>query len=186
MAVNKVVYDGDTLIDLTGDTVTPETLAAGATAHDKAGNPIVGTMASGGVDEVYVGPDEPQDPNVEIWINPEAAPDDPSEIFTDAGWSDMDAYDGMYHIATVGSLCVVTLYFNSMSGSSNEDLSVGTVPRAQFPFFATALFATSDSGGMWMVKITIDENGDLRLKTTLTTGSQNFPVQTTIIYPYAE
>ena len=48
MAVNKVVYDGDTLIDLTGDTVTPETLAAGATAHDKAGNPIVGTMASGG------------------------------------------------------------------------------------------------------------------------------------------
>lgn len=44
MAVNKVVYDGNTLIDLTGDTVAPETLAAGATAHDRAGNPIVGAM----------------------------------------------------------------------------------------------------------------------------------------------
>lgn len=44
MAVNKVIYDGNTLVDLTGDTVTPETLAEGITAHDRAGNPIVGAM----------------------------------------------------------------------------------------------------------------------------------------------
>lgn len=44
MAVNKVVYSGQTLIDLSFDTVTPETLAEGVTAHDKSGNPIVGTM----------------------------------------------------------------------------------------------------------------------------------------------
>lgn len=48
MAVNKVVYGGKTLVDLTGDTVTPGTLAAGATAHDKAGNPIVGELETGG------------------------------------------------------------------------------------------------------------------------------------------
>jgi hypothetical protein len=48
MGVNKVdTSNGETLIDLTGDTVTPETLAEGATAHDMAGNPIVGTMATG-------------------------------------------------------------------------------------------------------------------------------------------
>lgn len=42
MAVNKVVYAGDTLIDLTGDTVTAETLTAGHTAHGKDGTPIAG------------------------------------------------------------------------------------------------------------------------------------------------
>lgn len=47
MGVNKVDYNGETLIDLTGDTVTPATLAEGATAHDMAGNPITGTMKQG-------------------------------------------------------------------------------------------------------------------------------------------
>lgn len=48
MAVNKVVYNAktgaQTLIDLTSDTVTPATLAEGATAHDASGERIVGTM----------------------------------------------------------------------------------------------------------------------------------------------
>ena len=47
MAVNKVVFDGQTLLDLTGDTVTAETLAQGYTAHDKAGALITGAMQSG-------------------------------------------------------------------------------------------------------------------------------------------
>lgn len=40
---NKVEYFGQTLIDLTEDTVTPETLRSGVTAHDASGAPIVGT-----------------------------------------------------------------------------------------------------------------------------------------------
>lgn len=45
MANNKVqLSDGTVLLDLTGDTVTPETLMAGVTAHDAAGNCIVGTV----------------------------------------------------------------------------------------------------------------------------------------------
>ena len=44
MANNKVqLSDGTVLLDLTGDTVTPEKLAEGVTAHDAAGNRIVGT-----------------------------------------------------------------------------------------------------------------------------------------------
>lgn len=43
MAVNKVVYGDDVKIDLTGDSVTPETLAKGITAHDKSGEIITGT-----------------------------------------------------------------------------------------------------------------------------------------------
>ena len=41
--VNKIIYDGSTLIDLTSDTVTPETLLQGFTAHDKSGALITGT-----------------------------------------------------------------------------------------------------------------------------------------------
>lgn len=43
MAVNKVVYDGKVLIDLTMLTVTPETLAEGVIAINAAGEIIVGT-----------------------------------------------------------------------------------------------------------------------------------------------
>ena len=44
MANNKVqLSDGTVLLDLTGDTVTPQTLLSGVTAHDAAGKRIVGT-----------------------------------------------------------------------------------------------------------------------------------------------
>lgn len=48
MAVNKVIFGGETVVDLTQDTVTPETLLKGATAHDKTGEQIVGTYEVGG------------------------------------------------------------------------------------------------------------------------------------------
>lgn len=41
--VNKVVYDGTTLIDLTSDTVAAAYLLKNYTAHDKSGAPITGT-----------------------------------------------------------------------------------------------------------------------------------------------
>ena len=43
MAYNKVIYGGNTLIDLTEDTITPDKLVYGYTAHDKSGAAIVGT-----------------------------------------------------------------------------------------------------------------------------------------------
>lgn len=43
MAVNKVIYGGNVLIDLTKDTVTADKLASGITAHDKSGKTITGT-----------------------------------------------------------------------------------------------------------------------------------------------
>lgn len=41
--VNKVVYGGTTLIDLTADTVTSSALLSGVTAHNKAGAPVTGS-----------------------------------------------------------------------------------------------------------------------------------------------
>lgn len=44
MAVNKIIYNGATLVDLTSDTVTADNLAAGVTATGADGKPIVGLL----------------------------------------------------------------------------------------------------------------------------------------------
>lgn len=46
MAVNKVEVNGETKLDLTQDTVTPENLLSGATAHNAAGEQIIGKYQS--------------------------------------------------------------------------------------------------------------------------------------------
>lgn len=43
MANNKIIYFGETLIDLTSDTVTADKILTGFTAHDKSGEIITGT-----------------------------------------------------------------------------------------------------------------------------------------------
>lgn len=49
MGVNKVnLSNGETIIDLTSDSVSPETLAEGETAHNSQGERIMGTMSRGG------------------------------------------------------------------------------------------------------------------------------------------
>lgn len=45
MAINKVIYGGNTLIDLTGDSVTKNKLLTGYTAHDKSGEVIEGACS---------------------------------------------------------------------------------------------------------------------------------------------
>ena len=43
MAINKIVYGGNTLIDLTSDTVAVDNLLSGFTAHDRSGTIITGS-----------------------------------------------------------------------------------------------------------------------------------------------
>lgn len=52
MGVNRIDFAGNTLIDLTADTVTPDNLLEGIVAHNAAGDIITGIMqaaSSGGV-----------------------------------------------------------------------------------------------------------------------------------------
>lgn len=51
MAVNKVIYGSNTLIDLTADTVTEESLLEGYIAHKADGSVIVGNFKGGSVTE---------------------------------------------------------------------------------------------------------------------------------------
>lgn len=43
--VSKVVYDGNTLIDISSDTVTAASLLEGYTAHNSAGQLVTGTLS---------------------------------------------------------------------------------------------------------------------------------------------
>ena len=44
MGVNKVIYDGEILIDLTSDTVDETKVLSGATFHDKTGTQKTGSV----------------------------------------------------------------------------------------------------------------------------------------------
>lgn len=56
MAYNKVVYDGNALIDLTSDTVTAATLVNGTTAHKADGTSVTGTLV---IQHYYTGSTTP-------------------------------------------------------------------------------------------------------------------------------
>lgn len=53
MGVSKVVIDGEVKLDLTADTVEPAALKAGYTAHNAAGDEIVGTIPAISLEDVY-------------------------------------------------------------------------------------------------------------------------------------
>lgn len=44
MAINKVVYDGNVLVDLTDSTVTSDKMLEGVTTYDAKGNRITGSL----------------------------------------------------------------------------------------------------------------------------------------------
>ena len=56
MAVNQVIINGETVVDLRNDTVSSDKLLKGATAHDKTGASITGTVSFA---TVYTGSGEP-------------------------------------------------------------------------------------------------------------------------------
>lgn len=56
MAVNHVIINGETVVDLRNDTVSADRLIKGVTAHDKTGTAITGTVSFA---TVYTGSGEP-------------------------------------------------------------------------------------------------------------------------------
>ena len=56
MAVNHVIINGETVVDLRNDTVSADKLLKGATANDKTGAAITGTVSFA---TVYTGSGDP-------------------------------------------------------------------------------------------------------------------------------
>ena len=110
MAFNKVTYHGNTLIDLSNDTVTPDTLAKGVTAHAANGDLIVGEGNMGpaahhvfSVDEL---PNDAADGSMATvtatapgWVNKTwdgFNPDDGNQIWSDGTNTYFSYYDSQY------------------------------------------------------------------------------------------
>lgn len=68
MAYNKVVYGTTVLVDLTADTIAPETMVKGTTAHDKAGNPITGNLTFNTIRAMNTEPDNSVGIDGDIWL----------------------------------------------------------------------------------------------------------------------
>lgn len=70
MGVSKVVYNKEAIVDLTGDTVTPETLAEGRIATNAAGEKIVGIMPLLTESANYPGCYYRTINNIDEWLSP--------------------------------------------------------------------------------------------------------------------
>ena len=91
---NQVIVNGKTILDLRSDTVTPETLQKGYTAHDKSGKKITGTLEAS---SVSVQPSK----SVTITSNGTAT------ITPDAGYDALSSVDVTVNVASVST---VTIY----------------------------------------------------------------------------
>ena len=70
MVANKIELNGETILDLSQDTVTENDVALGVTFHLPSGEQGVGRMISYG-SGVHVGSDTPPD-EATVWIDPDS------------------------------------------------------------------------------------------------------------------
>lgn len=117
MANNKIVFGEEVLLDLTGDTVTPDRLADGYTAHDRSGEPIVGTMT----------PNKPVDVasnDAMTAIAARATENDLGKIYLFVGEDDgVYEKDALYVLVEKGSGYGFQRYAIGGSGEAGEDLT---------------------------------------------------------------
>lgn len=182
MAVNKVVLGDQTLIDLTADSVTPDKLFKGITAHNMKGESIVGTMEGGST------PSEPTDNTavifadydgnlIDTWTKDEVAsktalPTPPTHsglVFEGWNWTLEDIQTD-----TTGQVITVGPFYHTESGLTEIDihLDIGTGKEVQL--FQSSMDVEKDWGdGVTNTEYihTYSEYGDYTIKTPVKTDS---------------
>lgn len=141
MAVNKVDLNGETVLDLTGDTVTPETLNKGVTAHNAAGEQIAGT-------QVPV-----------VTVN-DITPDDTGNVALTGGDIPMSSSDSTTLAAKIAA---------KQSPTQNLDAETELADGDSFPFYDAS--ASSNKRTLWSNIVTKLKNLFLPLAGGTMTGA---------------
>lgn len=177
MAVNKVIYDGTTLVDLTADTVTADNLASGVTATAANGEKITGLLPKVTIDTALSETSTNPVTNAAITtaVNAKADTSSLSAVATSGAYSDLSGVPTIpeaYTLPTassstlggvkIGNLLSVskdgTLSVNLYNGFTvgagryiqwlNNTQYVGSISESQYSGnAATATKATQDASG---------------------------------------
>lgn len=115
MGISKVNFGGDTLIDLTNDSVTADMLAKGATAHDAAGERVIGTFEPALIVTVTKNTDgtfSADKTNQEIYDAFQKG------IYIEARRPDLEMVYKLYGVPNAGKASFVSTMMDSASGSA--------------------------------------------------------------------
>ena len=188
MAVNKVVLGDQTLIDLTADSVTPDKLFKGITAHNMKGESIVGTMEGGST------PSEPTDNTavifadydgnlIDTWTKDEVAsktalPTPPAHsglVFEGWNWTLEDIQTD-----TTGQVITVGPYYHTESGLTEIDIHLDEVTGKFFTCFSNSINVDwGDGTSDKLVTHTYADYGDYTIKTSASSISFDYIVNNT-------
>lgn len=185
MAVNKVIYGGSTLIDLSGDTVTADKLLAGYTAHGADGTAIAGTYSL--TDDSYVWEQYNGDPSVPIETAQENVPICYKMDGSYYSWNEIEYADEIQNID--GELSLVSPTSVQWAGSvSNPDSSVllgkyvysngyRSGGRYYYRILSDATFTinTSTNGRQLVVSSATKLTGSQRLRYVASNDSDAYP-----------
>lgn len=146
MANNKVqLSDGTVLLDLTGDTVTPETLLSGATAHNAAGERIIGTVVGIKLTGIAI----TKAPTKTTYNAGETF--DPTGMVVTATYSNSAKLENpAYTVAPSGALTVgtttVTITYSEggITKTTTQAISVVSIYGVQWDGTATTLWSRTD------------------------------------------
>ena len=188
MAINKVILGDQTLIDLTADSVTPDKLFKGITAHNMKGESIVGTMEGGST------PSEPTDNTavifadydgnlIDTWTKDEVAskttlPTPPTHsglVFEGWNWTLEDIQTD-----TTGQVITVGPYYHTESGLTEIDVHLDEVTgKTLWDFiFNQNVYNTTDWGDGTVgggASHTYTDYGDYTIK--LPAGKPNYQLE---------
>ena len=188
MAINKVILGDQTLIDLTADSVTPDKLFKGITAHNMKGESIVGTMEGGST------PSEPTDNTavifadydgnlIDTWTKDEVAskttlPTPPTHsglVFEGWNWTLEDIQTD-----TTGQVITVGPYYHTESGLTEIDIHLDEVTGKFFTCFSNSINVDwGDGTSDKLMTHTYADYGDYTIKTSASSISFDYIVNNT-------